>query len=51
MLSLQVAEHLDQQLENRSTVTPIGAAALAISVVPAIGRDAGMHANGGVMRG
>ncbi len=46
-LSLQVAEYLDQRLESHSTVAPIGAAAVAISAVPALGGYASVHATGG----
>ena len=51
MLKLQVAERLDNLLENRSTVTPIGAAALGLSVLGVAAQPGSMHANGGVMVG
>ena len=47
MLGFQVADRLDQQLESRSTVTPIGATALAIGAGTALGQAASMHAMGG----
>lgn len=40
LLSLQIAEHLDQALEPRSTVTP------AITAAPAISAIASVRANG-----
>lgn len=47
MLKLQVAERLDNMLESRSTVTPIGAAALGLSVLGVTMQPGSMHANGG----
>ena len=44
MLGFQVAESLDQRLESRSTVTPIGAAGLAITAGAALGQAVSMHA-------
>jgi hypothetical protein len=50
LLRFQVAAYLDQKLENRSTVTPIAATALAITAAPALGQAVSMHANGGIIR-
>ncbi len=51
MLTLHVADRLDNMLESRSTVTPIGAAALGLSVLGAPVQPESMHATGGVIPG
>jgi hypothetical protein len=49
MLKLQVADRLDNLLENRSTVTPIGTAAFGLAIVGAAAQPGSVHAMGGGM--